>query len=36
MQLMLVVMTYNTFLFSSIVLGAFLGHLMYEGSMDVG
>ncbi|CAD6590795.1 MAG: hypothetical protein TREMPRED_005882, partial [Tremellales sp. Tagirdzhanova-0007] len=34
--LMLVAMTYNTFLFGSIILGAFLGHVIYEGSMDVG
>lgn len=35
-QLMLVAMTYNTYLFASIILGAFLGHLLYEGEMDVG
>ncbi|WVQ80452.1 hypothetical protein IAT38_002557 [Cryptococcus sp. DSM 104549] len=34
--LMLVAMTYNTYLFSSIVIGAFLGHIVYEGEMDVG
>jgi hypothetical protein len=35
-QLMLVAMTYNTYLFSSIVLGSFLGHVMYEGEIDLG
>ncbi|GFZ50720.1 hypothetical protein JCM24511_08478 [Saitozyma sp. JCM 24511] len=34
--LMLVAMTYNTYLFSSIVLGSFLGHMMYEGEIDLG
>ncbi|WWD05871.1 hypothetical protein V865_003955 [Kwoniella europaea PYCC6329] len=34
--LMLVAMTYNTYLFASIIIGAFLGHVMYEGEMDVG
>ncbi|WVR03460.1 hypothetical protein IAU60_000451 [Kwoniella sp. DSM 27419] len=34
--LMLVAMTYNTYLFASIVIGAFLGHVLYEGDMDVG
>ncbi|KAK8845426.1 hypothetical protein IAR55_006139 [Kwoniella newhampshirensis] len=34
--LMLVAMTYNTYLFSSIVIGAFLGHFLYEGEIDVG
>ncbi|WWD22372.1 hypothetical protein CI109_106863 [Kwoniella shandongensis] len=34
--LMLVAMTYNTYLFSSIVIGAFLGHVLYEGEIDVG
>ncbi|ODN75948.1 hypothetical protein L202_05929 [Cryptococcus amylolentus CBS 6039] len=34
--LMLVAMTYNTYLFSSIVIGAFLGHIVYEGDLDVG
>jgi copper transporter 1 len=33
---MLVAMTYNTFLFLSIVLGAFIGHVLYEGELDVG
>jgi copper transporter 1 len=33
---MLVAMTYNTYLFSSIVLGSFLGHLVYEGEIDLG
>jgi copper transporter 1 len=33
---MLVAMTYNTFLFLSIVVGAFIGHIMYEGEIDVG
>lgn len=33
---MLVAMTYNTFLVASIVIGAFAGHLLYEGEMDVG
>jgi copper transporter 1 len=33
---MLVAMTYNTFLFGSIVLGAFIGHVLYEGEIDVG
>ena len=35
-QLMLVAMTYNTYLVASIVVGAFTGHLLYEGEMDVG
>lgn len=35
-QLMLVAMTYNTYLFSSIVVGAFFGHVIYEDEMDVG
>ncbi|RXK39101.1 hypothetical protein M231_03606 [Tremella mesenterica] len=34
--LMLVAMTYNTFLFFSIVVGAFIGHVMYEGEIDIG
>ncbi|KIR98160.1 solute carrier family 31 (copper transporter), member 1 [Cryptococcus deuterogattii 2001/935-1] len=34
--LMLVAMTYNTYLFSSIVVGAFFGHMIYEDEMDVG
>ncbi|KAK1926222.1 Ctr copper transporter family-domain-containing protein [Papiliotrema laurentii] len=34
--LMLVAMTYNTYLFLSIVIGAFIGHVMYEGDIDVG
>ncbi|OCF38628.1 solute carrier family 31 (copper transporter), member 1 [Kwoniella heveanensis CBS 569] len=34
--LMLVAMTYNTYLFGSIVVGAFLGHILYEDEMDVG
>ncbi|WVQ93839.1 hypothetical protein IAU59_000917 [Kwoniella sp. CBS 9459] len=34
--LMLVAMTYNTYLFGSIVVGAFLGHVLYEDEMDVG
>ncbi|UOH83897.1 hypothetical protein LQV05_006635 [Cryptococcus neoformans] len=34
--LMLVAMTYNTYLFSSIVVGAFFGHVIYEDEMDVG
>ncbi|WWC66883.1 uncharacterized protein I206_100790 [Kwoniella pini CBS 10737] len=34
--LMLVAMTYNTYLFSSIIIGAFLGHITYEEEMDVG
>ncbi|WVN87323.1 uncharacterized protein L203_102501 [Cryptococcus depauperatus CBS 7841] len=34
--LMLVAMTYNTYLFFSIVFGAFLGHVLYEDQMDVG
>jgi copper transporter 1 len=33
---MLVAMTYNTYLFLSIVAGAFIGHVMYEGEIDVG
>ncbi|ORY34348.1 Ctr copper transporter family-domain-containing protein [Naematelia encephala] len=33
--LMLVAMTYNTYLFGSIIIGAFIGHVMYEGDMDV-
>jgi copper transporter 1 len=33
---MLVAMTYNTYLVASIVIGAFTGHLIYEGEMDVG
>lgn len=36
LQLMLVAMTYNTYLFLSIVVGAFIGHVLYEGEMDVG
>jgi copper transporter 1 len=32
---MLVAMTYNTFLFGSVIIGAFMGHLLYEGDMDV-
>jgi copper transporter 1 len=32
---MLVAMTYNTYLFSSIVIGAFIGHMLYEGELDV-
>ena len=35
-QLMLVAMTYNTFLFTSIIIGAFVGHILYEGEIDVG
>ncbi|KAL7418895.1 copper transpport protein [Cryptotrichosporon argae] len=34
--LMLVAMTYNTYLISSIVIGAFIGHLLYESEIDVG
>ncbi|WWC58084.1 uncharacterized protein I303_100619 [Kwoniella dejecticola CBS 10117] len=34
--LMLVAMTYNTYLFMSIIVGAFLGHVMYEAEIDVG
>ncbi|WWC85776.1 uncharacterized protein L201_000642 [Kwoniella dendrophila CBS 6074] len=34
--LMLVAMTYNTYLFLSIIIGAFLGHIIYEAEMDVG
>jgi copper transporter 1 len=33
---MLVAMTYNTYLFASIVVGAFLGHVLYEAELDVG
>ena len=33
---MLVAMTYNTFLFTSIIIGAFVGHILYEGEIDVG
>ncbi|RSH78740.1 uncharacterized protein EHS24_001639 [Apiotrichum porosum] len=33
--LMLVAMTYNTYLCSAIVIGAFLGHLVYEGQLDL-
>jgi copper transporter 1 len=33
---MLVAMTYNTYLFLSIVVGAGRGHVMYEGEIDVG
>lgn len=36
MQLMLVAMTYNTYLFGSIVLGSFIGHVMYEAEIDIG
>jgi copper transporter 1 len=32
---MLVAMTYNTYLCSAIVIGAFLGHLVYEGQLDL-
>jgi hypothetical protein len=32
---MLVAMTYNTYLFFSIVAGSFVGHLLYESEMDV-
>ncbi|WRT63669.1 uncharacterized protein IL334_000592 [Kwoniella shivajii] len=34
--LMLVAMTYNTYLFLSIIIGAFLGHISYESEIDVG
>lgn len=32
---MLVAMTYNTYLCTSIVVGAFLGHLVYEDELDI-
>jgi copper transporter 1 len=35
-QLMLVAMTYNSYLCGSIVIGAFTGHMLYESEMDVG
>jgi len=34
--LMLVAMTYNTYLFASIIVGAILGHMLYEDEMDIG
>ncbi|KAG7562627.1 hypothetical protein FFLO_01894 [Filobasidium floriforme] len=34
--LMLVAMTYNTYLFFSIILGGFIGHWTYESEMNVG
>jgi copper transporter 1 len=35
-QLMLVAMTYNSYLCASIVIGAFTGHMLYESEIDVG
>lgn len=32
---MLVAMTYNVYLCSAIVIGAFLGHYIYEGELDL-
>jgi copper transporter 1 len=32
---MLVAMTYNVYLCSAIVVGAFLGHYIYEGELDL-
>lgn len=32
---MLVAMTYNTYLCSAIVVGAFVGHFIYEGQLDL-
>lgn len=32
---MLVAMTYNLYLCSAIVVGAFLGHYIYEGELDL-
>lgn len=32
---MLVAMTYNVYLCSAIVVGAFLGHYIYEGDLDL-
>ncbi|WOO80365.1 Copper transport protein CTR2 [Vanrija pseudolonga] len=34
--LMLVAMTYNTYLFSAIVVGAGIGHYIYEDEIDLG
>jgi hypothetical protein len=34
-QLMLVAMTYNTYLCTAIVVGAFVGHYVYEGEVDL-
>lgn len=32
---MLVAMTYNTYLVASIVVGAFIGHFLYEDEIDL-